>query len=127
MQLNYISKYVAIAYSLFVVYASLGKYAMGFVPKSINGGDKIAHFGAYFVFVILWALAAKFKAFAVIPKVSLKYIVISGIVLGLLMEICQYVFTSYRQMDWLDMVANSVGVLLGYLVSIKFIFPAKKL
>lgn len=126
MTLKLIVKIGAIAYTLFIIYASLAKYAMGFVPKNINGGDKIAHFGAYFVFVILWSFTCKMNLIEAYRKENLKYVAVSGLLLGLLMEVCQYVFTSYRQMDWLDMLANSVGVLLGCLVSVKFIFTTKK-
>ncbi len=120
------SKVVAVAYSLFIVYASLGKYVTGIIPKDINGGDKIAHFGAYFVLVLVWSIVVKLNQKREAWKPSLHYVVIGGLLLGLLMEISQYVFTSYRQMDWLDMVANSVGVFLGYLLSIKFILKGKK-
>ncbi len=113
-------KILAILYTLFIVYASLGKYMMQVIPKDINGGDKIAHFGAYAVFVIVWVLSISLNTIRDDRGRYLKYIVLSGLVLGFLMEICQYVFTSYRQMDWLDMVANSVGILIGYLVSVKF-------
>lgn len=122
-----ITKVLAIVYTLFVVYASLGKYIMGIVPKNIKGGDKIAHFGAYFMFVILWSISSRFNSQEKeTKKTFLKYIAVGGLLLGLLMEICQYLFTSYREMDWLDMVANSIGVLLGYLISATFILALKK-
>lgn len=114
-------------YTAFVVYASLDKYAMGMVPESINGADKIAHATAYLVFVLIWALACRLNKNKEDWKFYLLRIVVLALFLGLLMEVCQYVFTSYRQMDWLDMVANSTGVLLGYLFSIKFILNPKKL
>lgn len=126
MNLKPATKILAILYTLFIVYASLGKYIMGIIPKNINGGDKIAHFGAYFMFVVLWSMSCKFNSNKDKWKAILKYIVVAGVLLGFLMEISQYVFTSYRQMDWLDMIANSIGVLLGYLISVNFILVLKK-
>ncbi len=43
----------------------------------------------------------------------MKWIVICPIALGGLMELCQKYLTTYRSGEWLDFVANTVGVLLA--------------
>jgi VanZ family protein len=76
--------------------------------------DKIAHLFVYFVlvFLLIWGFKKQYKyigfryygvpiAFAI----ALSY--------GLLLEVIQTLFFSYRTGDLLDFVANTIGSLLG--------------
>lgn len=60
--------------------------------------------------VILWMY---YFSKVQIAKKSLK-IVLGAILYGIVMEICQEVFTTYRTADILDVVANSSGALSGF-------------
>lgn len=77
--------------------------------------DKYVHFTFYFVFVIVWSLFFR-------TNKSKLFIIFSAIGYGILMEICQGVFTVTRTPDFLDIIANSLGALFG----IVFIFIYKK-
>ncbi len=74
-------------------------------PQSIPGNDKVLHLVTYFV-LSYWFLHTYSHH---------KLMVISGMVfLGLLLEFLQY-FTPHRFVEVLDMLMNTVGVLLAYI------------
>jgi VanZ family protein len=78
----------------------------------IENKDKFVHFTFYFVFVVLWFLFAKDKS---INKKTKLIVLFSAIGYGILMEICQGVFTTTRTPDILDVLANSLGAIVGLL------------
>lgn len=83
--------------------------------------DKIIHFLMYLIFTItLFASFEKHK----LMKGKKQIIVILGITIlyGLLMESFQYIFTTYRSPEFLDVLANTLGSLTG----IFLIFVLKK-
>lgn len=80
--------------------------------------DKIAHFTFYFVFSILW-----FRYFRItkpkLKKLNLVVIIFAvASVMGMSIELMQYYFTSTRSAEWLDVLANCSGSLLGLLLSV---------
>lgn len=78
----------------------------------IPNKDKYVHFLFYFIFVSLWYLFLNKKN----PNPKNKIVVlISAISFGILMEICQGLFTTTRTPDILDVLANSVGAIFGLL------------
>ncbi|MGB3773681.1 MAG: VanZ family protein [Leeuwenhoekiella sp.] len=90
------------------------------MPKIVDegppNGDKILHGTAYFFFCILW-----FMYFFLILKRDNpfgKNLIIAAcwsLFFGMVIEILQSEFTTYRTGDFLDMLANSTGILLGVL------------
>lgn len=75
--------------------------------------DKYVHFAFYFVFVVLWYQYLNNK----LTKRRTQLIVLfSAIGYGVLMEICQGLFTTTRAADILDVLANSIGAIIGILV-----------
>lgn len=68
--------------------------------------DKWQHCFAYFVLSISW-LNVFYK------KKKKLLIVVCCILLGIIIEILQNKLTSYRTGDYHDVIANSLGVLLG--------------
>ena len=68
--------------------------------------DKWQHCFAYFVLSISW-LTVFYK------KKKKLLIVVCCILLGIIIEILQNKLTSYRTGDYHDVIANSLGVLLG--------------
>jgi len=90
--------------SLMTISSSLGSS----IP--IQNKDKYVHFTFYFVFVVLWFLYAESKSI----KHQMKYIILfASIGYGILMEICQGIFTQSRTPDIFDVLANSTGAILG--------------
>ncbi|RZJ75809.1 MAG: hypothetical protein EOO45_04435 [Flavobacterium sp.] len=88
-----------------------GEHGIGIdIPNS----DKLVHFLFYFIFTLLWYRS--FKAMDLWPLKKIKIIVfVFAASYGILIEICQGVFTSYRSADVLDAVANASGSAFGIL------------
>ncbi|RZJ64010.1 MAG: VanZ family protein [Flavobacterium sp.] len=88
-----------------------GEHGIGIdIPNS----DKFVHFLFYFIFTLLWYRC--FKAMDWWPLRKTKIIVFMfAVSYGILIEICQGVFTSYRSADVLDAVANTSGSAFGIL------------
>ena len=83
-------------------------------PIQVNGLDKIQHALAYFVLTLLWLLALK-KA-----KIKVILVIISCFLYGIVIEALQVTTTSYRSGEVLDVVANSTGILIAYILYISF-------
>ena len=83
-------------------------------PIQVNGLDKIQHGLAYFVLTLLWLLALK-KA-----KIKVILVIISCFLYGIVIEALQVTTTSYRSGEVLDVVANSTGILIAYILYISF-------
>jgi VanZ family protein len=79
-----------------------------------TGGDKIVHVFMFFV----WSLSAQFD----FPDRKLVWrILMAGVSFGLLTEVLQ-LQTKTRSFDWLDWLADSIGLLLA-LLSGKIVLP----
>jgi len=102
---------LAIFYTLFL--AVLSVISLKLLPSTgIDYADKIAHFAAYFLLYTLWYLSMKKELIA-------KYFILlflGCIGYGIILELIQGEFTSERSADYLDAVANTVGVLSSVLV-----------
>ncbi len=73
--------------------------------------DKILHASAYFGLTVLWltwGISRRYSSRKIITSVGLL-----AIVYGVLMEVFQGALTDYRSADFLDVIANTTGVLLG--------------
>lgn len=74
--------------------------------------DKLYHAAAYFVFVIL--------CFNYLKKSEIKYAVLLSVLFpvfyGIIIEVFQQAMNTNRTFDWLDIVANIIGVILGYFI-----------
>jgi VanZ family protein len=87
----------------------------------LAGLDKIIHFLMYAVLTTLWlypmkaAQRAQLRTIFGVALVTALY--------GVLMELCQFLFTSSRQMDALDAMANLAGSMI---VATGFYFCRKK-
>ena len=78
---------------------------------AIVNKDKYVHFLFYFLFSILWGVVfncKKVKHVVLIFFVALLY--------GIMMELAQGLFTTSRQPDVLDVLANSIGAFAGCLM-----------
>ena len=78
------------------------------LPEVPPGGDKIEHFSAY---ALLAAAAVQlFTARHAVARAG-----IGLVAMGIALEIAQGLFTTTRQMDVHDALANSLGVVAGLL------------
>ena len=106
----------AIAVTLGILYLSLIK-----MPKTqldFSNIDKVYHTTAYFVLTLSW-LITFYK------NPNRKYIiVILCIILGIVVEVLQYALTLYRTADYLDVLANTTGVMLA-LACFSYFFKKK--
>ncbi|MFO7720104.1 MAG: VanZ family protein [Gillisia sp.] len=111
---------LAIGYTIVITIASLiplGDLSVG----SFSPTDKMLHLGAYFGMSFIWMLFYLLKVERK-QNYSTAFIIISVLVIffGMLIEVLQGALTTYRQPDWADVVANSIGVLIALLLSIFF-------
>ena len=77
--------------------------------NSYSNIDKIYHLVAYFFLAISW-LISFYK-----QEKSKLFVVFSCIFFGIIIEYIQSNFTSYRTGDMLDIIANTIGVILALL------------
>lgn len=104
---------ISIFVTLFIAYLSLIRVPDINIP--VENSDKWGHLFAYFVLSLSWLFS-----FYDYPKK--KYlIVVLCIIYGIIIEILQHVLTSYRTGDYVDAIANTTGVLLGF-ISYNIIF-----
>ena len=99
---------LAVGYTLFLTILSL--ISLKGIPKlGSTFDDKIYHFGAYTIFTIIWynyfkRTSTRFKIFFS-AAIAITY--------GIIVEVLQGEFTTYRTEDIADVFANSLGVLFG--------------
>jgi VanZ family protein len=97
------------AWWLAIALVVLGSLLPAFLlPQVPVGGDKLEHFGAYFMLA-----AAAVQLFA--TRTALLRSGLALVLLGVALELAQSLLTSTRQMDVNDALANSLGVLGGLL------------
>ena len=75
----------------------------------VPGSDKLHHFIAYFTCMFVWGQVYR----PPLPRIKLA---IALIAMGILIECAQGGLTTYRFFEWMDMVANAVGVIAAWLV-----------
>jgi len=82
-----------------------------FPTSSFSHIDKLEHCIAYTVLTFFWLITVVLKK----PSFSIIYTIGLIISYGVLIEFLQVSLTSYRSGDVLDFIANSIGVLIGYI------------
>jgi len=80
------------------------------VEVNISNIDKFYHSFAYFTLSFCWLFSFYKK-----PNLK-KIIVISCIIYGIIIEVIQDTLTLYRTGDFRDVLANTVGIVLGLFV-----------
>lgn len=86
----------------------LPKYFLG-IPM-----DKIAHFLMYFAYPVAgWLLLNYNKNIKIGQKHLFASLIISGLAFAAFTETAQGIFTTYRESDPLDFVANTLGIFTG--------------
>jgi VanZ family protein len=72
--------------------------------------DKVYHGIAYFTLSFSWLIAYHKK-----PKKK-HLIIISCIIFGIIIELLQSTLTNYRTGEYLDVIANSSGILIALVI-----------
>ena len=104
--------YIAIFFTISITIGSLVKSDF-IVVKSISVSDKIYHLIAYFLLMLsLLYVFCKKETF----QKNVKYVILGCIIFGIIIEILQGIITSYRTASYLDIVANTIGVLLAVVI-----------
>lgn len=99
--------FIAISITIAIAYLSLSKPIQLDLP--ITFFDKVLHVTAYFTLTVSWLFALKKY-----PKNTL--IILLLFLYGVLMEFLQGWLTTYREKDIVDVIANSVGILIALLI-----------
>lgn len=111
--------YLLLAVSWTVLVFFLCLVSAGSLPKlsiKVSGFDKVVHFTFHFVFVLLWFLYLKNKKI----KPVLVKLFLASFSFGVLIEICQSIFTLTRQADVKDVLANATGAITA--ITILFLY-----
>lgn len=95
--------------------------------KDFSQSDKLLHFSAYFVLTITWYLyyfSRKQWSYVFLKPVLIICLLI--IAFGIFIEVLQGTLTTYRTIDSLDALANSIGVSLAFILIVSFKKKLKK-
>ena len=98
---------IAISITLGIVYLSLFK-----PPKNVievDNIDKVYHFIAYFTLTFVWLITFYKNPSKKLTVTSLC------ILFGIIIEVLQSTLTNYRTADYIDIIANSIGVFIALL------------
>tara|TARA_B100001059_G_C17714615_1_gene517297 strand:- start:259 stop:654 length:396 start_codon:yes stop_codon:yes gene_type:complete len=102
--------YFAVLFTIFLGVLSLVKMPSNGIPAVTS--DKVLHAIAYFFLMYAWLYTfAKDINF----RKKLKYIVLACLIYGIVIEVLQGEFTTYRTGSYLDILANTVGVVIAVL------------
>ena len=105
-----------IVWVIFITYACLAQAAD--IPKAswlnIEHKDKIVHFTFYFVLTFLLYKDFKLKTGSV--NKAWLYAFLTAVIYGVVIEICQGLFTAGRSADVMDALANASGSAFAILV-----------
>ncbi|WP_169515987.1 VanZ family protein [Gaetbulibacter saemankumensis] len=78
----------------------------------VSFADKIFHIGSYLTLCILWFYSFLYK-FKFEKNSALIYASVFAFFFGIIIEVLQGVLTESRASDFYDVVANSLGILVG--------------
>lgn len=116
------SFWIAFLWTLLILFLSF-KSPSNIPNITLPNIDKVVHFMFYFVFVFLW-----YRYFFFIKKTKTRHLFVLvgiAIIVGILVEMGQGYFTLTRQADVFDVVANSLGSIVGVFISISFLNKEK--
>ena len=81
----------------------------------LKSSDKVYHTLSYTLMILLWMVHYKLK-FKTITFKHFFVLMLSVIFFGIIIEYLQLFLTSYRSFDWWDVLANTIGVIMGFLL-----------
>ena len=107
-------KLIFIAIGITISIAVLSLINIGKSSVKINHLDKIEHGFAYFILTITWLYALK------TTKTNPIIVCFCCFVYGIIIEALQVTITTYRSGELLDVIANSTGILIAYILYVSF-------
>ncbi len=81
----------------------------------ISFADKIFHFLAYSIFVVLWYFAFCYT-FKFQKTKSILYAFVFAVLFGIIIEVLQDTMTASRALDVYDALANTLGALMSAII-----------
>lgn len=117
MELKKTNKYLALALFWTAVITIACLVSVSDVPNvdlGVENADKLVHFTFYAVFAILWFFYL--KLYVTNHTKLYLFVFIFSVSFGIMIEICQSIFTETRQADVIDAVANTLGAFFGLLL-----------
>tara|TARA_R110002073_G_scaffold108336_9_gene243595 strand:- start:23528 stop:23914 length:387 start_codon:yes stop_codon:yes gene_type:complete len=108
-----LDKAIYFAILITIIIALLSLLNLNNVDIPIGSSDKIGHTIAYFSLTVSWLYTfvrkQNFNKFA-------RYSIVGCFIYGIVIEVLQTTITSYRTASYLDILANSAGIVLAILV-----------
>ena len=101
---------LAVVYSIALAILCLISFSK-FPKIKVSNADKIFHSSAYIVLAGIWYYAF-FYHFKKGQKASIINSVFLSFTFGMIIEVLQEVFTTTRQADILDVLANTLGIMV---------------
>lgn len=80
--------------------------------EGVDYMDKITHIFAYMVLTFSYLLA--FKMTELLTASAIRLLMLGCSIYGMLLELAQYTLFPDRYFEWVDALANVLGVLVGY-------------
>jgi VanZ family protein len=111
---NKYSSFIALFWTIGIIFMSLKAPSIA-QRVYFENADKLVHFTFYFGFVLLWFRYFFYKKYT--QSNFIFFLVIFSVLLGISLELIQGYFTTTRQADFWDVLANTLGSLCGILVS----------
>jgi len=102
--------YIAVIITISIGVLSLVKMPQKGLP--IATSDKFLHFVAYFFLMITWLYTFQKKEHF---YKRIKYLIAACLLYGIILEVLQGGVTSYRTASYLDILANSIGIVFAVL------------
>ncbi len=113
--------YISTAITIAIIYLSLS--SLENLPVKITVSDKFLHSLAYLVLTLSWFFAVKRTHSNNIGKLLIVIIIF---IFGFAIEVMQEKFTENRMMDYLDVIANSIGIIIA-LFSFNYLLKVYKM
>ncbi len=105
------SIFIALVLSIFILIVSLIPINSKLLDE-VKYSDKVVHVLFYLTLCLSWLFYFRAK-----QKIKQKFIIAFGIfVYGIIIEVLQSDFTTYRTGSLFDVLANTVGIAIGLLV-----------
>ena len=124
-------KILFLSWMVFVTFSSLFSFegmSMGFFALRVPHLDKVVHFVFYFVMFVTAFFAVKDHFF---PRFRLRDllwgVLLFTIIYGMIIEVLQYTLAVNRQGDIMDVLANSMGAIVGLMLTKRLIYKGGSL
>lgn len=118
-------RFIGITYTLFITFLLLFP-TTNFPKVEVPSIDKLGHVILFSILVIIWLFFVLSKT--EVGKLTSIWVVLIVFFYGIIIEASQGLFFESRTADVWDIIANSAGILLGWLIfqKIKKLFILKK-